>query len=224
MGRRIVVQKGDKYGRLTVVCEAEPRKTLSGGRQRAIRRFEVECECGTVKSVQLTALRDGGTISCGCFGGGYLKHGHDRSGKRTSTLTAWTGMKTRCLNPNNAKRHRYMGRGIRICDRWMKFENFLEDMGERPSSSHSLDRIDNNGDYEPNNVRWRSATDQARNSSRAKWWFVHGVRYESMTHASESLDLTKKTIINWCNGHKSQRTGKYIPPKEGCYSILKYPK
>lgn len=92
------------------------------------------------------------------------KHGHSSiNGKRSPTYGSWFNMKQRCLNINNPAFNRYGGRGIMICERWMVFENFLADMGERPKGK-TLDRIDNDGNYEPSNCRWTTSKIQARNS------------------------------------------------------------
>lgn len=90
-----------------------------------------------------------------------MKHGH-RAGKRTPTYNSWRCMKTRCLNPKHDQYPNYGGRGIKIHEPWLKFENFLEDMGERPYGK-TLDRIDNNGNYEPSNCKWSTNKQQARN-------------------------------------------------------------
>ena len=83
---------------------------------------------------------------------------------RTKEYTAWVSMKQRCYNPNNIIYHRYGGRGIKICERWLNsFEAFYEDVGPAPSSEHSIDRIDNNGNYEPSNVKWSTQFEQAHN-------------------------------------------------------------
>lgn len=94
-------------------------------------------------------------------------HGHSFvNGRATPEYDAWSSMKRRCLNPGAANYARYGGRGIMVCDRWASsFENFLADMGLRPSASHSLDRINNDGNYEPANCRWATNREQFRNKS-----------------------------------------------------------
>ena len=87
---------------------------------------------------------------------------------KTVENKAWRAMKNRALNPNATKYHRYGGRGITVCARWMTFENFYADMGLRPSSDHSLDRVDNDGPYSPENCRWATRKEQMRNQSCGK--------------------------------------------------------
>lgn len=97
---------------------------------------------------------------------GNITHGHTAGGKTSPTHKSWEAMKQRVLNPNHISFKYYGGRGIKIDPRWLVFENFLEDMGVRPVGT-SLDRIDSNGDYEYDNCKWSSATEQANNRSNS---------------------------------------------------------
>lgn len=91
------------------------------------------------------------------------KHGDSMKGRWAPEYYIWNGMKQRCNNSNGHAYSNYGGRGIKVCKRWYIYENFLCDMGRRPSSKHSLDRIDNDGDYEPGNCRWATSTEQSNN-------------------------------------------------------------
>ncbi len=95
-----------------------------------------------------------------------IRHGHSIKGKLSLTYRSWIHMRGRCFNPNDDKYHLYGGRGITICERWELFEHFLEDMGERPSAKHSIDRFPNkDGNYEPGNCRWATVMEQNHNLS-----------------------------------------------------------
>lgn len=92
-----------------------------------------------------------------------LHHGHSRGGKCTSEYNAWRSMWKRCTDRNNPSYRRYGGRGICVCKRWEMFEEFFADVGVKPSQEHSLDRKDNDGDYEPGNTRWATVSEQQSN-------------------------------------------------------------
>lgn len=116
-------------------------------------------------------------------------HGGASSGK-TPTYRCWLGIKKRCCNLKEPAYYKYGGRGIIVCERWINsFENFLADVGERPSSLHSLDRIDNDGNYEPGNVRWATSSEQARNRRSNHILSVGGV---------------EKPMIEWCEQYKAR--------------------
>ena len=93
------------------------------------------------------------------------KHGENR---KTVEYNIWQGMISRCTNPRNPRYHRYRGRGISVCERWRNYESFLSDMGRRPSVEHSIDRVNNNGNYDPSNCRWATRSEQYANMSRTK--------------------------------------------------------
>jgi hypothetical protein len=126
------------------------------------------CDCGKQATVLLYSIRKLATRSCGCLHaiGNNLRHGDNRKGRTTAEYRIWRSMRQRCNNRENAAFPRYGGRGITVCERWSIFDNFLADMGRRPSSDHSLDRINNDGNYEPGNVRWATALQQSLNTRR----------------------------------------------------------
>ncbi len=153
----ISIHIGDRFGRL-VVSGRGPNK--SNGQPR----WACQCDCGGSNLVGTSDLRQGKVKGCGCLMRTHaLRHGHARTKSHTSVYKAWTAMRARCMNAQHPSFPEYGGRGIGICDRWNDFECFLRDLGERPSSRHSIDRIDVNGNYEPGNVRWATPADQARN-------------------------------------------------------------
>lgn len=155
---------GAKFGRLIAI---EPTERRSGGKVV----WRCVCACGSEAFAAVNHLNDGRRVSCGCAkkAGNQLrkkkpKHGHCADYKSTQTYMIWSGMWARCSNPNGPGYRFYGARGIRVCERWRKFENFLVDMGEKPADK-SLDRINNDGNYEPGNCRWATDIEQHRNRS-----------------------------------------------------------
>jgi len=130
--------------------------------------WNYRCSCGKESKTTATRLLSGQTQSCGCAGIRLRKELNTKHGQYdTRTYHTWEGMKQRCLNPNATRFPTYGAVGVKVCDRWMKFEAFLEDMGERPAG-HTLDRIDPFGDYEPWNCRWATYKEQQNNQRRHK--------------------------------------------------------
>lgn len=163
--KQLVVNQGDKYGRLSIVKEVEKYISINGYKSR---QFLCSCECGNTTTVVLKDLRKGTTKSCGCYkkeiNAEQISKLRRTHGKYLHPLYhTWEGMKTRCYNKNCPKYEYYGGRGIKVCDRWIQsFDNFLLDMGERPLGM-SIDRINNDGNYEPSNCRWATMSQQRIN-------------------------------------------------------------
>jgi len=126
------------------------------------------CDCGTSRPVSGIALRNGTSKSCGCFHRDIVTK-HKCSTVKTPEYQSWSSMISRCYRVKATAYSSYGGRGISVCDRWrFSFTNFLTDMGPRPSKMHTLDRIDNNGNYEPSNCRWATKLQQVVNRRPCK--------------------------------------------------------
>lgn len=143
----------------------------------------------------------------------HLRHGDTCGHRVTPEWSAWKGMKQRCYLPTNAKFSLYGGRGIRVCKRWRNsFETFLADMGRKPSPSHSLERRDVDGDYEPNNCRWATQKEQCRNQRRNRRFTYSG---REMTLA----ELCELTGIE--HSHIRYHLGRGRSPDEAVAFILR---
>lgn len=152
---------GKRFGRLIVLSRSENDK-------HGHSRWECKCECGKIRVINSGSLLSIKTKSCGCLRDEKVisrrtTHGHSLKGKIHPLFLNWIAMRQRCNNDKNKAYKDYGGRGIKVCERWNEFENFLEDMGEKPSNLHSIDRIDVNGNYEPSNCRWATTIEQGRN-------------------------------------------------------------
>lgn len=164
------ITPGDRFGSLVAVS---PQRTQNRPGHLC------QCDCGSEpKAYRNCDLQSGNSKSCGCLrvtvgrqrGSNSRKHGLYDS----RVYHIWEMMKQRCLNPSAVGYHRYGGRGITVCERWMVFDNFYADMGDPPSDSHTLDRKENDGHYEPGNCRWATAQEQADNRPSTKRFLFNG--------------------------------------------------
>jgi hypothetical protein len=168
-----------RFGRLIALS------TLDRDAKRQWRWF-CRCDCGNTTVVRGSELRNGATKSCGCLRLEILDQCRTTHGMtKTAEYGIWKGMKERCYNATHKQYHRYGGRGITICDRWRNsFENFFADMGKRPSPKHSIDRENNDGNYEPGNCRWATMREQQNNRSSCSY-----ITFEGRT----------KSLSAWCD-------------------------
>jgi hypothetical protein len=159
-----------KHERITILCEVEQKHKA--------RRFLCKCDCGTVWEVALKYIKSGQIKSCGCYSEeqkkGRIVHGMNRRDIRSSEYVSWAGMFTRCYNQNDKSYKDYGARGVRVCERWFNFENFLSDMGFRPSRLHTIERQKVNGHYEPGNCVWILKSKQSLNKRNNKRYEFNG--------------------------------------------------
>lgn len=193
---------GQRFGRLVAVSFI-PDETKYA-------RWLVRCDCGAEKEVLAQSLIRGATVSCGCFrleqaAKANTKHGQSGNSKRTRAYSIWAGMMDRCEWGNHPTCYaRYGARGIRVCQQWHAFEQFFADMGHPPRGT-SLDRIDNDGPYSPENCRWATRREQALNTSRTRRVVVDG-RETTVFELCERIGVNRKAL----RARAQRRGGDYV--------------
>lgn len=186
---------GLKFGKLTVLSELKERnphgKVL----------FHCKCDCGNEVNVIGTKLKNGWSKSCSCLQKETVKKRSKIDNKthglsKTSIYNTYYTMINRCINPNSQSYPNYGGRGIKVCDRWLdSFENFIEDMGEKPSENYSIDRINVHGNYEPSNCRWATKIEQENNKTTNVFIEYKSKKY-TISELSKLLNINYHTLRN----------------------------
>lgn len=173
---------GEKFGNLTVLKRDGYKGTAAA--------WMCKCDCGNVKTVSGDCLRRGLVISCGCLRNkSKVTHG----GSSDPEYAIWRSMRARCSNSSDPAYPDYGGRGISVCSRWDSYLNFITDMGRRPSAQHSIERTNNNGNYEPGNCRWATRLEQARNRRNSVTVVIDG-RETTLSELSEETGVKYATL------------------------------
>ena len=224
---------GKTFGLLTVVSRAEDATYTARGKEYKVRKWNCTCACGGVATCYESGLKRGNSTSCGCKRKAQaVKMGKERKThgmSKTKEQDAYHHMMQRCYSKSSDQYKNYGGRGIKVCERWHgSVENFLIDIGRAPSKLHSLDRIDSNGDYSPENCRWATWTDQQRNrrnnhtieidgvtKTLAEWCEIHNVPYQRVHQRITKLGISP--VIALTKG--LLKTGK--KPKEKAEALAK---
>ena len=190
------------FGKLTV-------KELTVNRKHKQKVYLCQCECGSFVEVMSANLKKGNSKSCGCSRAKTsatrmallnLKHGETK----TKLWKTWSGIVERTTCSTSSHYKRYGGAGIGIYKDWLIYENFAQYIGQPPSITHSIDRIDNNKGYEPNNIRWATAKEQAHNRKTNVYVKINGKKVVS-SEAAKILNVSKSTISRWVKQNKLQK-------------------
>ncbi len=184
---------GKRFGRLLVLSESKPAskwKTF----------VKCKCDCGAEKFIREDHIKSGRSKICGCLNReatlkSNSKHGGCRRSGHAPEFDVWVGMNSRCHNPSYPAFYRYGGRGISVCEKWHhSYANFISDMGRKPTPSHTIERLNNNGNYEPSNCKWATRKEQA-NNRRTNHFMTHAGKTLTASQWSEILGIHSLTLV-----------------------------
>jgi hypothetical protein len=202
MAKHIQVKVGDKYYRWTIIKETQKMEDK--------RCFVCKCDCGTVSTIRLSTLRQGKSKSCGCLArekASELGKKAFRHGKcHTRIYQIWADIKQRCMNPKIVGYKNYGGRGISVCTEWFNFDSFYKwSVLSGYKKELTIERIDNNGNYEPSNCTWIPASKQIRNQRRSHR-ITYNDRTQILTEWAKEVGLKKNTLVSrFRNGWSTEK-------------------
>ena len=177
---------GKRFGKLIVEAQAHSLNHR--------RYWQCKCDCGSLVFIKTKYLNNGDTKSCGCLKSEVNKLRTTHGMTHSTEYHRWAGMIQRCSSEKDKQWKNYGGRGIKVCDRWRKFENFYADMGSCPEG-FQLDRIDNDRGYEPSNCRWVDLSTQARNRRNNHVLTLHGIS-KTVAEWAEHTGIKYRTILS----------------------------
>lgn len=191
---------GRRFGRLTVI-EKSDKRTKNG-----LILWKCKCDCGNIRYIPTSRLKQGFSTSCGCYSRELQRQLHTKHGmSKTRLFNIWLSIKNRCFDTNNNRYYRYGGRGITVISEWLKFENFRDwALKSGYDDTKSIDRIDNDGNYCPQNCRWATPKQQARNRSSNKviygkslseWCELLNVDYDIIEQRMSKYGMTLKEAL-----------------------------
>jgi hypothetical protein len=186
--KKLDIKPGDRFSRLTIIKEVEQRNKA--------RFFLCRCDCGVEKEIRLALLRNGHTKSCGCLKRDHLISMTYKNGQsRTKLYSIWRSMKQRCLNSNSQAYDYYGGRGIKVCEEWMDFEIFQNwAVNNGYKEGLTIERIDNDGNYEPSNCKWIPQSKQSNNTRRNRV-ISYKNKQQNLKQWSEELKINRHTLF-----------------------------
>lgn len=194
-------------------------RVIGRSHQDAVGRWfwKMECACGYTKVIAGNQIKLRGLcLKC-------TAHPNQTHGMRhLPEYGVWQGMLRRCESKANKDYPRYGGAGVRVSAEWHSFENFIKDMGPRPSGLHQIDRINTTGHYSKENCRWATMSENQSNRKNSSWWMIQGIKFLNCSEAAKHFNVTDTSVCRWVYGAFDKRRNTATPARKDCYLIPKY--